>query len=141
MLDLDGYYVECVFTETNCWIITIGGIMQYRNFQAELKARMSQIDKEYAEPMIKVIGERMPVKAPPRLYNIYKRSLPPGIDKAVVIGVVKTEAEFWCEFVLKPKSYNNDSDDTKTLIYYDMLPQDATPQERNIYYNPKQIIK
>lgn len=75
---------------------------------------------------------------PVKRYNIHKRSLPignPPIDKIVVFGVTKQEAEWWVEFKLKAKCYEYGPDDSKTLIYYDVLPEDATPRERSIYFN------
>ena len=70
-----------------------------------------------------------------KLYNIHKRSLPPGIDRVVIFGVAKEEGEWWIERKLKAKCFQNDTDDTKTVIFYDLVPVDATPQERSIYYN------
>lgn len=82
-----------------------------------------------------------------RFYNIHKRSLPPGIDKVVVINVTKEEAEFILNHIsekrkialLKPRAYQDDSEDSKTLIYYDILPVNAKPNERSIYYNSDTI--
>ena len=81
----------------------------------------------YGEPI-----EKKPLARP---YNIHKRSLPVGIDKIIVFGVTKEDAEWWLECKLKPKCYENGPDDSKTLIYYDIVPVDATPKERSIYYN------
>lgn len=72
---------------------------------------------------------------PVKLYNVHKRSLPPGIDKIVVFGVTKEEAEWWVEHKLKTRCYENGPDDSKTVIFYDVIPVDATPRERSIYYN------
>lgn len=70
-----------------------------------------------------------------KLYNVHKRSLPPGIDKIVVFNLTKEEAEWWVENKLKARCYENAPDDSKTVIYYDIVPVDATPRERSIYHN------
>lgn len=69
------------------------------------------------------------------LFDIYKRSLPPGINKAVLIGLTKADAEKWLEDKLKAKVFHDEVRDYKTLIYYDMVPQNALPHERSIYFN------
>lgn len=74
-----------------------------------------------------------------KLYNIHKRSLPPGIDKIVVFNVTKKEAEWWIESKLKAKCYENGPDDSKTIVYYDIIPVGATPKERSIYFNPRPV--
>lgn len=76
-----------------------------------------------------------------KLYHIYKRSLPPGIDKHVIFNVNKEEANWLMKHVLKAKVYHNEPDDTKTVIFYEPLPVDATPKERNIFYNPGPLTK
>ena len=81
----------------------------------------------YAEPKTEV-----PVKR----FNIHKRSLPVGIDKIVVIGVAKEEAEWLVENKLKTRCYENGPDESKTLVFFDVIPVDATPRERSIYFNP-----
>lgn len=72
---------------------------------------------------------------PVKLFNVHKRSLPPGVDRIVVFGVTKEEAEWWVENKLKTKCYENGPDDSKTLIYFDIIPVDAVPRERSIYFN------
>lgn len=76
-----------------------------------------------------------------RLFNIYKRSLPPGLDKLILIGLTRYEAERWLAEKLKAKVFTDDARESKTLIYYDMLPQDATPRERSIYFNPRPVTQ
>lgn len=76
-------------------------------------------------------------------FNIHKRSLPPGrppLDKIVVFSVTKAEAEWWIEHILKAKCYQDDARDLKTIIYFDMVPVDAQPRERSIYFNPRPVI-
>lgn len=106
-----------------------------RDFLKELKARISKID----HPLPPTVRPEAPSDRPVKLYNIHKRSLPVGIDKPVVFSVTKSEAEWWTEYVLKPRSYENGPDDSKTIIYYDVLPIGATPRERSIYYNPRPV--
>src|SRR5258706_5046919 len=96
---------------------------------AEFKERNSISNEEWEQ-----------VKLPtPRLYNIHKRSLPIAIDKIVVIGVTKEEAVWWCERRLKAEQYFNNDEDTKTLIYYDIIPVDAKAHEHSVYYNDKPV--
>lgn len=82
--------------------------------------------------------EQRPEK-PVKLFNIHKRSLPVGLDKVIVFGITKEDAEWWVERKLKTKCYQNDEDDSKTLIYYDVIPVDATPKERNIFFNSSPV--
>ncbi len=81
------------------------------------------------------------VTQPKRMYNIHKRSLPVGIDKIVYFNVDLKTANMLAEKFLIAKSYTDVSRNTKTLIYYDIIPVDALPREKNIYYNPEERIK
>lgn len=101
-------------------------------------AKFKKICREIDEPKVKILVKpryETATKEKVRLFDIHKRSLPPGIDTVVLIGLTKVEAERWLADRLKAHVFNDDSRDSKTLIYYDMLPQDATPHERNIYFN------
>jgi hypothetical protein len=104
-----------------------------RDFVKELQERSKKIDrrdfKESEKP------------TPYRLFNVHKRSLPPGFDLVVLIGVTKAEGEWWIEKILKSKVYTDDSRDTKTLVYFDLIPQGATPKEQSIYFNLGGITK
>jgi len=97
------------------------------SFIDKFKAKVRQLDKPRydafkPEPMIK-------------RFNIYKRSLPVGLDKIVVIGVTKEEANWWIQYKLKTKSYQDNTNDLITLIYFDIVPVDATLKELSIYFN------
>lgn len=104
-----------------------------RDFLKEFRNKIKQVDNpetpkpRYEEPKAEPIVKR---------FNIHKRSLPPGIDIIVVFGVTKQEAEWWIEKRLKAKCYQDDARDTKTLVYYDVVPVNASPRERSIYFNP-----
>lgn len=105
-----------------------------RNFIEEFKARIKKLDeadlpKKQIEPKTNEVPKHL------RLYNIHKRSLPVGIDKIVVFNITKQDAEWWIETKLKTRCYENGADDSKTLIYYDVIPTDATPKEKNVFYN------
>lgn len=76
-----------------------------------------------------------------RMYNIHKRSLPVGIDKIVYFNVSLKIANMLCEKFLVSKSYTDVIRNTKTLIYYDIIPVDAVPREKNIYYNPAERVQ
>lgn len=108
--------------------------MSPRDFSAELRARIRKMDRLEPETPAPVVPE---VKR----YNIHKRSLPVGIDKIVVIGVTKAEADWWIENRLQTRCYENAPYDSKTIIYYDVLPIDAKPVERSIYFNSRPVTK
>jgi hypothetical protein len=87
-----------------------------------------------------------PQKPPERLYNIHKRSLPVGIDEIVLRNLTKAEAVAWvCPELpklprLKTKLFYNDDEESKTYIYYDIVPVDATPREKSIFFNPRPFV-
>lgn len=114
-----------------------------RDFLKALKGAINkahELDNEKVEIVQQASKER-PSLPRVNLFNIYKRSLPVGLDQIVVIGVTKEEAEEWVEHRLKPKAYQDDTDNSKTVIYYDILPQDATPKERSIFFNNRPVTK
>lgn len=81
------------------------------------------------------------VEEPPiKRFNVHKRSLPVGLDKIVLFAVTKDEAQWWVEWKLKTKVFNDEVNETKTIIYFDIIPVDATPKERSIYFNTKPVI-
>lgn len=107
----------------------------------ETKARLKK-QGIYNNDVVVIEPPKPPVKKeerkpepPVKRFNIHKRSLPVGIDKVVVFGVTKEEAEWWVENKLKTKCYQNEPDDSKTLIYFDVIPEGATPREKSIYFN------
>lgn len=90
---------------------------------------------ETPKPPRPVEQERKPKS---KRYNVHKRSLPVGVpplDRIVFFNVSKREAEMLVEKFLKTKCYEDDARGTKTVIYYDMIPVDAQPRERSIYFN------
>lgn len=105
----------------------------------QTKARLKKQGIELSQPLViehkPVRHEKEEIPVNVKRYNIHKRSLPVGIDTIVVFGVTKEDAEWWVGTKLKTKCYENGADDSKTLIYYDIIPVDATPKEKNIYYN------
>jgi len=76
-----------------------------------------------------------------KLFNIHKRSLPVGIDKIVLVGVTKEEGEKLIENSLKSRIFYDSDKDSKTIIYYDLLPQDASPKEKNVFFNPLKLLQ
>lgn len=115
------------------------------NFLEKFKERIRAIDSPEVV-MVTPKKEERPtvVEKAVKLFNIYKRSLPPGLDKVVVFNVTKEEAEMLLEHIsakhkirlLGEKVYHDDARDSKTIVYYDIIPADAKPHERNIYFNP-----
>lgn len=103
--------------------------------------------KEPAQPSQMV--ER-PIKVGVRRFNIHRRSLPIGVDKIVLFSLPSKEvAEKVIEKtvnraghqVFNTKLYINEPDQTKTYIFYEAVPEDATPEERSVFHNPSQVTK
>lgn len=105
-----------------------------RDFVAELKSIIQKVDATASVrvPELKV-----------RRYNIHKRSLPafPRLDKIVIFDVTKEEADWWLEHRLQPVVYLEEPTEAKRLIYYDIIPTDATEEERSIYYHDKKTTE
>lgn len=93
---------------------------------------------EVKEPVIQPVDKKVTIE---RMYNIHKRSLPVGIDKIVYFNVDLKTANMLCEKFLVSKSYTDVVNNTKTLIYFDIIPVDAVPRERNVYYNPAEHVQ
>jgi len=74
------------------------------------------------------------------LYEVRKITLPIDSEfpqgKIVVSSVEKDEAEWWVTEKLKIKSYQDDTTDMKTLVFYEKFLIGGTPKERSIYSNP-----
>jgi len=100
-----------------------------------LKSISENIDLGPVIEEIKQISKESKKELFVRKYNIHKRSLPVGIDKIVVFNVTKEVAEWLTEKRLKSKIFFNDPDDSKTVIYYDIVPVDATPKEKSVFHN------
>lgn len=121
------------------------------DFLKEFKKRMKAIDNP--QPEIEVIAkpryDAVPKEKVIKLFNIYKRSLPPGLDQVVVFNVTKEEAEMLLAHIsginkiplLRSRSYQDDARDTKTVVYYDVIPVGATPKEQSIYFNSPETRK
>lgn len=110
------------------------------DFLSKFKKICADIDSSASAP---VATKKEFTEKQVKLFNIYKRSLPPGLDKIVVFNVTKEEAETLLNHVsfnrihlMADKSYQDDARETKTIVYYDMIPVNAEPHERNIFFNP-----
>lgn len=75
-----------------------------------------------------------------KLFNIHKRSLPVGIDVIILFNLSKDEADWWVEHRLHTKCYDDAETQSKTVIYYDVLPVGASPKEKNVYRNDVKLI-
>lgn len=112
-----------------------------------LKNKIEEFKRRNKEKREAELMQPMPLEPPKpvipvvKLFNVHKRSLPTGVDKIVLFSVTKEEGEWLCEKVLLAKSYQNAYSDSKTLIYYDLIPIDAKPQEKSVYYNIPTITK
>lgn len=105
----------------------------------EVPEAVKEITIQPVEQVVKKEVKNYTVKK--KYYNIHKRSLPPGIDKIVYFNVELETANMVCDKFLISKSYTDVSRNTKTLIYYDIIPVNAVPREKNIYYNPEERVK
>jgi len=114
-----------------------------RDFVAELKARIKALDDPQPrfDPPRGTPPDEFGRKPKGKRYNIHKRSLPPGIDRIVFFNVSKSEAALLVASFLKAKAYQDDARDSKTVVYYDILPVDAKPHERSIYFNGCELTK
>jgi hypothetical protein len=80
-------------------------------------------------------------------YAIRKRSLPVGIDEIVAYFVTKEEAEVLRTHVsqannlplFRTRTLQGATEDSKILIYYDIIPIDATTEEMSVFYNPRPV--
>jgi hypothetical protein len=109
-----------------------------RDFQKEMKdifSRHPENVREFYQELEKVIPK------PQRLFNIHKRSLPVGIDQILFVGLLRKEAEETIRRFLKTKIYFDEVKESKTIIYFDIVPQDASPKERSIFYNTMELLK
>lgn len=111
-----------------------------RDFLKEFQERIKRLDREdLPQEQIEAAKKKQEIPENVKLYNIHKRSLPVGLDKVVIFSITKEDAEWWIEHKLKSKCYHNDADDSKTLIYYDVIPVDATPREKNLFFNTSPV--
>ena len=100
--------------------------------------------KQMNEPELPLVAPS-PIPGDGRRYNIHKRSLPVGIDVIVVYNIEsKEDAEYMLinartkkgKQLFATRLYPDDARESKTIIYYDVVPTDATPRERSIFFNP-----
>lgn len=123
------------------------------SFAEKFRQRVKQIDEELIPKPEQTAVVEVPRPLPKgfkRHFNIHKRSLPPGIDKIVVLNVeLEAEAEWLIDHAVDSQGkrifgmtlYVDDSKQSKTYTYYDVVPSDATPKERSIYYNKRELTK
>ncbi len=69
------------------------------------------------------------------LYNIHKRSVPVGIDKSIVIGLTRYEADLEVIRLIRQEQIRRNGTNEEIFFYFDILPQDAKGFEKDIYYN------
>ncbi len=100
---------------------------------------MRDFQKEFKQRVAKIEGKLNYMVRPQEiLYNIHKRSLPPGIDKVVGIGFTKLQAVYALQNLFKA---HVDLKESGRWTYYDIVAQDATQDEMSIYFNPKSKVK
>ena len=74
------------------------------------------------------------------LYNIHKRSIPIGLDKAVVIGLTEDESDLELIRLIKKEDTRRKNDSSGVFFYFDVLPVNPRPEEMSIYYNDSQVV-
>lgn len=94
-----------------------------------------KFDKEPVKPT--VFSE---AKSQEKLYNLYKRSVPPGINKLVLMNVPYKDA-IKVGTVLNKMEIKRREKGKVEKIYFDMVPSDASFEEQSIYWNPKEFVK
>lgn len=118
-------------------------------FIKKFKQKIQQIDSGVAPaaPVSEIVIERLEDPQEP-LYNVHKRSLPVGEDTVAMFNVTKAEFD-----ALKLNRVDKDlMKDLKgqcqthitkedTVVYYDLVPVNATAAERSVYYNPKELTR
>jgi hypothetical protein len=80
-----------------------------------------------------------PEEEPPRpavLHNIHKRSLPVGLDRPVMFGLAKEEAQYLLKHYLKTKVITTDERDS--IIYYDVVKDNG--ELAGVFDNPKVLF-
>lgn len=83
----------------------------------------------------RVVFER-PVGA---LYNIHKRSMPIGVDKIIVIGLTRTEADVELLRLIHREAKRRENEGLEIVYYFDLVPIDANKTEQSIYFNEGRI--
>lgn len=73
------------------------------------------------------------------LYNIHKRSIPPALDKIVVIGVSRIEALKEIDRLLLKECKRRNLEGYEPSYYFDIVPMEASAFEKSIYYNEGQV--
>lgn len=91
-------------------------------------------------PMPKLNRKPITQRGIDTLYNIHKRSMPPAVDKPVVIGLTRTDADLEVVKFIQKEAKRRvqqimDEPEQNVFFYFDIVPQDAKQFEKDIYYN------
>ena len=122
-----------------------------RDFLAEFRANVKVIDQTFNEVINKThedINKTIKREQAEKYYNVHKRSLPVGLDKVVFVGLTKDEAYRMINDILKPRIqrkrttdiYGSTEESGETVVYYDAVPENATNEEKSVYYNVNKKI-
>lgn len=112
----------------------------------EVPEAVKEITIQPVEQVVKKEVKNYTVKK--KYYNIHKRSLPVGIDKVVVYNIeyddavklIESASDMWGKCRLfQEKIYYDEVNKSKTVIYYDIVPVNATPKEHSVFYNPDSV--
>lgn len=103
-----------------------------RDFKQELKNFCKSIDIPN-DCIHKDTKETMQRNSANEYYNVRKITLPSGRTNIIYIGLTHKEAKDKLGF-LNPKVINDN------LVLYDMVAENATTEEKSVYYNPKPMM-
>ena len=103
-----------------------------KGFRVILKELTAE-DWDVYEIYVDTFNQPKAKKDPMQLYNIHKRSLPAELDQPVFLGVIKSEADYLTNNILKTKTIEKNGE--VKIIYYDIIATNATREEMDIYYN------
>ncbi len=75
------------------------------------------------------------------LYNIHKRSKPEGTDKIIIVGLLRDEADLEVMRLIKyEQRRRNEMVENNVFYYFDIVPMEATKEEKSIYYNEGPLL-
>lgn len=104
----------------------------------EFVRRWEEICKQDREPnKPQIVTER---GNPEKLYHLYKRSIPTGTNKLVIMNIPYKDA-IKVGALLNAMEIKRREKGKLERIYFDMVPSDASFEEQSIYWNSKPFVK
>jgi hypothetical protein len=91
--------------------------------------------KEICEAISEVVPDNEQIVNDDTRYNVHKRSIPPSIDRVVVMGLTKEQTGSEIARLIAKEKKRRENDDSGIFFYYDVVRMEAGEQERSIYFN------